>query len=270
MKLTIAQALGTVLNIQIAPTQNHQLATIEQWFVIRDPSGDKKLDVGLGLAEGEGAITLDQAVWKAAQLTSFSNEAKFAIFPISSNREDYYMAIERELLRQESTEEFAGRFMWQMLPAGDPRQLIEAIMLQIRECAVAITHPITFQQAMLRVACLVISCMQWTSDWLGRLRMQQAIVSANRPEPPKVVDFVPPADQGPGNDLQGTVTAEPAVTPAEVPPLFGVAGLKVVDSPPSEPVSEKKEDTLAHQKYGSVRIPKEKKRKGKRHQKKKG
>lgn len=222
MKLSIAQALGTILNIQIAPIQSNDTLIITPWFVIHNPEGEQVYDIPLGPAEGEGAITLDQAVWKAVEHTKFSDVASFAIFPIKSNREDYYMAIERELLRQESSEEFGGKLMWQLLPAGDPRQLIEAIMLQIRECAQAIMHPVTFQQSMLRVACLVISCMQWTSDWLGRLRVQQAAVAANKPEPPKVVEFTPPPDQGPGNDLKGKVEA--------VPPLFGAEGLKVVPS----------------------------------------
>lgn len=223
MKLTIAQALGTILNIQVAPVHNHQLNTTEQWFVIRDPSGDQSMDVGLGRIDGPTPISLDHAVWKAAQMTSFSDEAKFVIFPINSNREDYYMAIERELLRQEATPEFSGRLMWQMLPPGDPRQLIEALMLQIRECAQAIMHPVTFQQSMLRVACLVISIMQWTSDWLGRLKVQQAAVAARTPAPPKVVEFTSPPT--PDENKFSMEPGQPTV-----PPLFGAEGLKVVES----------------------------------------
>lgn len=220
MKLSVGQALGTVLNIQVAEIRNPRTDSIESWFVIRDPSGDTVLDTGLGLVEGEGSITLDQAVWKAVEITSFSQQCHYAIFPIGSDREDIYMAIERELLRQEQTPEFEGKKMWEMLPQGDPRPLVEHIMLQLRECAVNVVHPVLFQTALLRVCCLGVSCMQWVSDWIGRLNVKAATLRAHTPEPPKVVEFTPPPDQGPGNDLKGTV--EP------VPPLFGAGGLNVV------------------------------------------
>jgi len=204
VKLQLSQALATVLDIQVAGDKDTQPT-----FVVRKPSG---IDIPLGPI---ATMTLEQAIWKALELANLSEASNFAVFPLSSGREDYYMAIERELLRQEASPEFEGKLMWEMMGAGDPRELIEQVMLQIRECAQAILHPVSFQESLLRVACLVISCMQWTSNWIGELRVRQATLAAKRgePEEPKVMEFTPPPEEHPS---------------APVPPLFGIAGLQVV------------------------------------------
>ncbi len=203
MKLSIAQALGTVLNIQIALIRSLDKTKTEDWFVIQDIR-DQGFSRPIGKVKD---MTLDQAVWKAAEMTDFKDECSFAIFPIQSGREDFYMAIEREMLRQEASEEFGGKKMWEFL-GNDPRELITAIMTQLRDCAVSIITPPQFQINMLRVCVLCIASMQWISDWLTKLRLRQAALTTERSDTPKVVPIRP--------------TIEP------IAPLFGVAGLQVL------------------------------------------
>jgi len=194
MKLTIAQALGTVLDIQI------NVVNREGHFVIRG-----QIDQVLGRV---GVMTLDQAVWKAIELTAFDKECNFAIFPIGSNREDIYMAIEREMLRQEAAADFKGKKMWELL-GGDVRDVVNNLMTQLRDCAVSLVNPAEFQMAMLRVCVLGIASMQWISDWFSRLRIRQAIITSMAPAELKTI----PLSQ---------LDREP------MPPLFGVAGLQVL------------------------------------------
>lgn len=174
MKLQLQQALATVLNIQVAQIPNHHNDTTSDHFV----SLDHPL-VSLGEVS---KTTLAQAVCKAVNLFNLEKECSYAIFPIGSNREDYYMAIERELLRQEATDEFKGKKMWEQFSVNDPREIITLIMSQMRECATAITHPTSFQLALLRTGCLVIAALQWTSNWITRLRMRDAALKAQNSE----------------------------------------------------------------------------------------
>ena len=208
MKLQLSQALATVLNIQID-----------------EVNGRKAYVMGLVDLGYVGEVTLDQAIWKALENANLSSPSSFAVFPISSNREDYYMSIERELLRREQTPEFGGKSMWQMMSAGDPREIIDMIMLQIRECAQSIMNPVVFQQALLRTGCMIIASMQWTSDWIGRLKVRNATINKEAPETPKVVEFVP--------------KTEPIEVSEPVPPLFGADAIKLVDP---APVPERKDD----------------------------
>lgn len=202
MKLTIAQALGTVLNIQEVP--GNGISGPTTFYVYRDMTlGDTK------------EMTLDQVVWKAIEIANFKDECHFAIFPIGSGREDYYMTIEREMLRQEASVEFNGKKMWEMF-GQDPRELVTAIMEQMRECAQTVVSPVHFQVAMIRVGVLVIASLQWISDWIGRLKVRHAHLTSTQQEPPKVIEM-PKTDPLP---------SEP--TPA----LFGPTGLSVIE--PSE------------------------------------
>lgn len=202
MKLTIAQALGTVLNIQEVPGEGISGPTT--FYVYRGVTlGDTK------------EMTLDQVLWKAIQLADFKDECHFAIFPMGSGREDYYMAIEREMLRQEASEEFKGKKMWELL-GNDPRELVTAVMEQLRDCAQAVVSPAHFQGAMIRTGVLVIASLQWISDWISRLKIRHAHLASTQQEPPKVIEM-PKTDPLP---------SEP--TPA----LFGPTGLSVVE--PSE------------------------------------
>lgn len=191
-------------------------------YVIR-VGGDDGIETQVGVI---GETTLEQAVWKAMELQNLKMPSNFAIFPVKSGREEYYMAVERELLRQEASPEFNGKLMWQMMSAGDPRELVEMIMLQIRECAQSIVHPVSFQEALLRTACLIVSSMQWVSDWIGRLRVRQSVMETQTPMAPKVVDFTPTPEVHPS---------------APVPPLFGIAGLQAVETP-AAPETEKEGD----------------------------
>lgn len=175
MKLSIAQALGTVLNIQIEVIQE------ESWYVIKNPGGFAATCLGK-----INEITMDQAIWKAVEVTSFKDECHFAIFPMGSNREDFYMAIERELLRQEASQEFQGQQMWERM-GPDPRELITYIMGQLRECATSLTHPTVFQTNMLRVAVLVVASLQWASNWITQIKVREATLRVKTPEPPKVI-----------------------------------------------------------------------------------
>lgn len=224
MKLTIAQALGTVLNIQIAPVENHVYKTSEDWFIIKDPTGETLHDKILGKVN---EMTLDQAVWKAVEMANFKDECHFAIFPMGSGREDYYMAIEREMLRQEASPEFQGKKMWELL-GNDPRELVTAIMEQMRDCAQALISPTHFQGAMIRTGVLVIASLQWISDWIGRLRVRHAHLASTQQEPPKVIEM-------------------PKVNPSSsepTPALFGPTGLSVVEP------SERKDRDVARCKHG--------------------
>lgn len=181
MKLQVQQALATVLNIQVIEYKNPYNDALEQHFV----RSDDITQTSLGIV---GQKNLAQAVWKAMELSNMEADCHYAIFPLGSGREDYYMAIERELLRQEATPDFGGKKMWELM-GGDPRELITAIMAQLRECATNVVHPMMFQSALLRVGCLVIASLQWTSDWIARLKVREAVLRAGQPKPPEAIPF---------------------------------------------------------------------------------
>lgn len=230
MKLSIAQALGTVLNIQIDSIPNKETGGVDDWYMLRRHAtvDSEEFDLGIGKVS---EMTLDQAVWKAAEMTSFSSECHFAIFPMGSGREDYYMAVEREMLRQEADPSFEGKKMWQLL-GNDPRDLVTATMEQLRECAVSLIQPHQFQSSLLRVAVLLIACLQWTNDWLGRLRVRNAHLHAQiHSEIPKVV---------PGLAKPDPTVRGPAAEPGSIPPLFGNPTLSIVEPTPEAEVSEEK------------------------------
>lgn len=181
MKLQIQQALATVLNIQVAQLYNPETKEFESHFV----RSNDVLQTSLGNIKNS---TLAYAVCAAMDLTNLESDCHYAIFPLGSNREDYYMAIEREMLRQEATQEFQGKKMWELMGA-DPRELITAIMTQIRECATTLVAPQMFQTALLRTGCLVIASLQWTSDWIARLRIREAHLKSGQSPAPEPIPF---------------------------------------------------------------------------------
>lgn len=198
MKLQLQQALATVLNIQVMPLPDlgndadHMLPKYEDHFV----SLDHPL-ISLGKVKN---TTLHDAVWKAMQSFDMQADCHYAVFPIGSNREDYYMAIERELLRQEATEEFQSKKMWELL-GSDPRELITCIMDQMRNCVTSLTDPVAFQTALLRAGCLIIASLQWTSDWIARCKIRNAALVRNMMPPPTPVILKGKDEVPPHNDI---------------------------------------------------------------------
>lgn len=212
MQIQLIQALATVLGINVVPVPLHgsdgKPVGFEHHFM---SSGAVGLDLGV-----VGKDTLTQAVWRAMEHVDLGQPSNFAVFPITSHREDFYMAIEREMLTQEASDEFAGKQMWELL-GEDPRQLVMQIMEQLRECAATVITPQAYQVAMLRTAVLTIASMQWTNNWIGRLRLRQAAMSQREePAPPEPIPFpseTPPPDE-------------------PVPALFGHEGLHAVPESP--------------------------------------
>lgn len=208
MKLSISQALATVLNIQVARVPLND----REAFAVSNVIG-----IHLGYCD---EMSLEQAVCKAVIECDLKQPSGFAIFPIGSGRENIYMAIERELLRQEQA---LGHQMWTQL-GDDPRVLVTLIMEQLRECATSVVNPSLFQIALLRVCCLCIASMSWVSDWLVRLNVKATVLQQQRKQQeiptPTAVD-----------DKTEKVPAEP------LPPLFGAGGpgaIKVLPDP--EPI----------------------------------
>lgn len=214
MNSSLAQALATVLNIQVTaipePLQPEDRPR-RQAFVL----GSQLVGQHLGYCD---SITLDQAVCRAVIEMDLKRPSSFAIFPIGSGRENIYMAIERELLRQEQA--LGGR-MWEKL-GNDPRELVTLIMEQLREAAVAVINPTTFQIAILRTCCLLIACMTWISDWIARLKMKAATMQQQRQQgsvpPPTNMDDLPDREAG----VRITLDTPPPV------PLFGAGGVGAI------------------------------------------
>lgn len=201
MKLTIAQALATVLNIQQDGSK--------QYFRMRE-----------GIVQPLGK-DLFVALEKTVEQADKDEQCHFAIFPIGSNREDYYMAIERELLRQEANPDFEGKKMWELLDE-DPRQIMLTIMGQMRECAVSVVSPQMLQLNMLRVGCLVVATLQWISDWISRIRIREATLKAQATPPePKLCSVV--------------IAAADTLPP---PALFGADGLRAVPEGKDEDLAD--------------------------------
>lgn len=197
MKISIAQALATVLNIQVVPRKLGG-GIVENVYVRRADT----LEMFIGPTN---LVTLEQAVWKAMEISDLKLDCSVAIFPISSNREEIYMSIERELLRQEAVLECPMHEKFQ----ADPRDLITLVMEQLRQCATSLISPQMFYTALLRTGCVLIAGLQWTNNWLAHLTRKAEALRADHPEPIKMVEMPPP---------------EPA--PIEpVPPLFGADGL---------------------------------------------
>lgn len=161
MQLSIAQGLATILNIQII---TNPLEGEPQIFaVVRNG-----IELPLGLVT---EMSLDQAVTKAVSETDLMSKSEFAVFPLKSNRADYYMAIERELLRQEEIE---GRGpLWKQV-GSNPQEVVTLLMTQMRELAVNVAHPQGYQQAMLQVSCLVVMAFEWTSAWIAKIKIEHA------------------------------------------------------------------------------------------------
>lgn len=217
MKLQVQQALATVLNIQLGPPEEGPEGAVQHFIRSDDPA-----QISLGVM---GKTTLAQAVWKAMELANMEADCYYAIFPLGSNREDYYMSIEREMLRQEATEEFGGKKMWELL-GTDPRELITTIMEQLRECATNVVNPYLFQTALLRTGCLVTASLQWTSDWIARLKMREAVLKGGQPKKPESLPDPLPSERP---LAEGPQYAAPPVE------LFGAGGLKVVEEPSPAP-----------------------------------
>lgn len=211
MKLSISQALATVLNIQVVPFENPDTLKVEGHFIC-----GSQVQISLGRVN---STTLEQAVCKAVIECDLKAPSGFAIFPIGSDRENIYMAIERELLRQEQA---LGQQMWNQL-GNDPRELVTLIMEQLRECASSVVNPPLFQIALLRVCCLCIACMTWVSDWLTRLKIRASVLQQQR-EQQKIPPVIP------------TEKSEDYHNPKEppTPPLFGAGGpgaIKIMPDP---------------------------------------
>lgn len=221
MKLSISQALATVLNIQVVRVPLND----REAFAVSNAIG-----IHLGYCD---EMTLEQAVCKAVIECDLKAPSGFAIFPIGSNRENIYMAIERELLRQEQA---LGTKMWEQLPA-DPRELVMLIMEQLRECAVSVVNPTLFQISLLRVCCLCIACMTWISDWISRLKVRDAILQQQR-ERKDTVHIAP---------VENAIDEATKQKIEPPPPLFGAGGpgaIKVLPDPADQEPRDKNQDAI--------------------------
>lgn len=204
MKLQTIQALATVLNIQVVQGEPGKAP----FFACSDHPEFPYLGV-------VGKDTLTQAVWRAMELRNLEADSNFAVFPMDSNRENFYMAIERELLRQEAHPDLGGKKMWELMSNnGDPREIVTTVMGQFRECAMHVVSPEMFRIALIRTGCLLIASLQWADDWIGRLKLRNAALKSATPPPPEAIPF--PSEPN---------TAEPA----PVSTVFGDAGLRVAE-----------------------------------------
>lgn len=157
MKLTLAQALATVLNIHLVPPT---IVGASNEYVIRDHSGNGE-DIPLG-------TNLRTAIIRAIETYPLDEEIAFAIFPIGSEREGFYMEIERELLRQEAMPDLEGHKAWETF-GTDPRKAIEMMMETARLAACNLTVPPVYRQQLLRFACVAVAALQWCDKWIEKL-----------------------------------------------------------------------------------------------------
>lgn len=194
MKLTMTQALATVLQIKTDD---------EGKTYFRSHNG---IDIALG-------SNLHNALVQAVDLCADTSECNYAIFPIGSDRGDLYMAIEREVLRQESANNAP---LYESI-GTDPRQLITFLMETLRDCALNVVSPVLFQSHLLRVGCVLIAGLQWAQNWIQHLRMRNAATAALAQEERKIVP----------------ISEVPQETP---PPLFGAEGLASLQKPSAEEI----------------------------------
>lgn len=173
MKLTLDQALATVLNMKLV---NSPVQGAPQMYAMVH-NGEEVIIANCA------NMTFTEAVRKACSIANLDTDSNFAIFPMGSNREDYYMSIEREMLRQEA---HANHKMWEQM-GSDPREIITLVMSQFRDCAVALTAPQNFQLALIRTGCLLIAALQWTNDWIGKLRLRDAALRVKAAEAPQII-----------------------------------------------------------------------------------
>lgn len=154
MKLTLSQALCTVLNI-------HQ-------------NGEEYYRVNNGIEQplGKG---LHRAIVRAIDNAHWDDECNFAIFPMGTLRGELYMEIERDMLRQEA--EIEGP-MYEQMSQGDPRELVMMIMEQLRQCAHSVVTPQHFRKHLQQAGSLIIASLQWTDNWITHLRMRQAAMQS--------------------------------------------------------------------------------------------
>lgn len=186
MKLTLVQALATVLNIQ---EEKSVIIGRSNSYVIRGFRSDGT-DWILG---SKDTYTLEQAVQEAMNGMNgedMSKECHFAIFPIESNRGMFYMQMERELLRQDvEIVNQRGKKLWELY-GDDPRNVVNGIMGQLRACAQTLTIPQKFREALLGVGCLVVASLQWIDDWMTRLAVRRVIPTRGTIDP-KLDDGAP-------------------------------------------------------------------------------
>lgn len=180
MKLTLTQALATVFNIT---EQKSAIVGGEDSYVIKG-GGLDGTDWILG---AKSHYTLEQAVREAmthVHSEELQKECLYAIFPMEANRGIFYMQIERELLRQDAEiEKKHGEKLWQLFK-DDPRNVVNAIMGQLRGCAQTLTIPPKFHETLIGVGCLVIASLQWFDDWATRLAVRRVIPQTGHTLPP--------------------------------------------------------------------------------------
>lgn len=212
MKLQLQQALATVLNIQIAQFPNPFTKEMENHFIrSNDP-----LKRSLGEV---GKKTLGDAIYVAMLDSNMEDDSNYAIFPIHSNREDYYMSMERELLRQEASPEFQGKKMWELMGV-DPREVVTVIMEQFRNVAKNVVAPEHYKLEMFRTACLLVASLQWVDDWMVRLAIRNAALKASVPKSPEPV---------PDPDGSGRVSAQEAANLFNDPHVVKSASEEALD-----------------------------------------
>lgn len=161
MKLTLAQALATVLKIQLIPSTIVGAPSI---YVIFGEPTEEPLELG-----NDKQMDIEGAVRTALEhIGSMSGESAFAIFPIDSEREGFYMEIERELLRQEAMPHMDGHKAWESF-GTDPRNAVTAMMDTAREAAINLTVPPVYRKVLLRFACVAVAALQWCDKWIEKL-----------------------------------------------------------------------------------------------------
>lgn len=182
MKLTLVQALATVLNIQ---EEQSAIVGGSNSYVIRGARHDGT-DWVLG---SKDTYTLEQAVREACEglhVDDMKKECNFAIFPMDSDRGMLYMQMERKLLIEEAQIKapHEGMKMWQLFPPNDPRGFLEAFMTQLGAAAKFITAPQKLRETVLSLGCLVVASLQWLDDWMLRLAVRRVIPQTGHTLPP--------------------------------------------------------------------------------------
>lgn len=176
MNITVAQAVATILRITVEPSP---IQGAPDMYVM---DGER--------FESVGRVSLEEAVRLAMQKKlDLGAPCNFAIFPITTERGEFYMQIERECLRQEAALNPPGP-LWQAL-GSDPREIITMTFEVLRACATTITIPQAFQSNLLRVGCIVIAALQWCHNWIGALRTREAVRMTMDKDKTKIVRMSP-------------------------------------------------------------------------------
>jgi len=157
---TITQALATVLGIHIEYRNKQPL-----WHAKR---GTLLIELGsCQTPELPSGLSLQEACQVAISKVPGDLDCGCLVIPADSPRTQIYMEIEGEIMRQEQAD---GEFIVDAIADNDPRDAIELVMEQLRDCALSLGKPQQLVVTFLRLAVLAVTALQWAERWFAMLQ----------------------------------------------------------------------------------------------------